>query len=54
LPDPRRNPKSAFDDQLSYVAHPELMQMKYIGQFPFYNSTDGKYNMPKEEVTKYV
>ena len=29
--------------------------MKYIRvNFHFMNSTDGKYNMPKEEVTKYA
>ncbi|MEP6646242.1 MAG: hypothetical protein ABJC12_04070, partial [Saprospiraceae bacterium] len=42
-------------DPLSYVAHPELMRMKYIRvNFHFMNSTDGRYNMPKEEVTRYA
>jgi hypothetical protein len=40
---------------LAYVAHPELIRMKYIRvNFHFMNSTDGKYNMPKEEVNNYA
>ena len=51
-PEPKVSP---CYDPLSYVAHPELMRMKYIRvNFHFMNSTDGKYNMPKEEVTKYA
>ncbi|MEP6796345.1 MAG: M43 family zinc metalloprotease [Saprospiraceae bacterium] len=46
---------SSCYEPLSYVAHPELMPMKYIRvNFHFMNSTDGKYNMPKEEVTRYA
>jgi hypothetical protein len=42
-------------EPLSYVAHPELMRLKYIRvNFHFMNSTDGRYNMPKEEVTHYA
>ena len=42
-------------DPLSYVEHPELMRMKYIRvNFHFMNSTDGKYNIPEEEVTAYA
>jgi len=42
-------------EPLSYVAHPELIKMKYIRvNFHFMNSTDGRYNMPKEEVTRYA
>ena len=51
-PEPKVSP---CYDPLSYVAHPELIRMKYIRvNFHFMNSTDGKYNMPKEEVTKYA
>jgi Pregnancy-associated plasma protein-A len=40
---------------LSYTAHPELMRMKYIRvNFHFMNSTDGRYNMPEEEVTDFA
>jgi hypothetical protein len=46
---------SSCYEPLSYTAHPELMRMKYIRvNFHFMNSTDGRYNMPKEEVTTYA
>ncbi|MEO6132904.1 MAG: hypothetical protein ABIQ02_13725, partial [Saprospiraceae bacterium] len=40
---------------LSYVAYPELMRIKYIRvNFHFLNSTDGRYSMPEDEVTRYA
>ena len=40
---------------LSYVAHPELLRMKYIRvNFHFMNSSDGRYNMTEEETAKYA
>lgn len=40
---------------LSYVAHPELMRMKYIRvNLHFINSTDGRYTIPKNEVSEYA
>ncbi len=40
---------------LSYVAHPELLRMKYIRvNVHFMNSTDGRYNMPEEEARIYA
>ena len=40
---------------LAYVAHPELLRMKYIRvNVHFMNSTDGRYNMPEEETAAYV
>ena len=40
---------------LSYVAHPELIRMKYIRvNIHFMNSTDGRYNMPEEETAAYA
>ncbi|MGB4847181.1 MAG: hypothetical protein WBP41_04645 [Saprospiraceae bacterium] len=46
---------SSCYEPLSYVAHPELMRMKYIRvNFHFMNSTDGRYNMPKAEATRFA
>ncbi len=46
---------SSCYDPLSYVAHPELMYMKYIRvNLHFMNSTDGRYNIPENEVTDYA
>jgi hypothetical protein len=40
---------------LTYVAHPELMRMKYVRvNVHFMNSTDGRYNMPEEETAAYA
>jgi len=40
---------------LAYVAHPELMPMKYVRiNIHFMNSTDGRYNMPESEATAYA
>lgn len=40
---------------LTYVAHPELMRMKYIRvNIHFMNSKDGLYNIPEEETTAYA
>lgn len=42
-------------EPLSYVAHPELMRFKYIQvNFHFMNSSDGRYNIPEEEVSAYA
>jgi|SRR5688572_10929973 len=50
------NPKvSPCTDPMSYVEHPQFIRTKYIRvNFHFMNSTDGKYNMPEEEVTFYA
>jgi hypothetical protein len=40
---------------LSYVTYPELIRPKYIKvNFHFMNSTDGRYNMSKAEVSNYA
>ncbi len=42
-------------EPLAYVAHPELLRMKYIRvNIHFMNSTDGRYNMPEEETAAYA
>lgn len=42
-------------DPLSYTEHPYLNRMKYIRvNFHFMNSSDGRYNMPEEEVVDYI
>lgn len=49
------NKLSSCYDPLAYVAHPELMRMKYIRvNIHFMNSSDGRYNMPEEETTAYA
>ncbi len=50
------NPKAGpCNEPLSYVAHPELMHMKYIRvNFHFMNSRDGKHCIPESEVTAYA
>jgi hypothetical protein len=51
-PRPKINP---CYDPLSYVAHPELMPMKYVRvNVHFMNSTDGRYNIPESETTTYA
>ncbi len=51
-PDPKGGP---CNEPLSYVAHPELMRMKYIRvNFHFMNSREGKYCIPESEVTAYA
>lgn len=45
---------NSYDPQ-AYVEHPELMRIKYIRvNFHYMNSTDGKYNMPENEVLQYT
>lgn len=40
---------------LSYVAHPELIRMKYIRvNIHFMNSSDGRYNMPESETASWA
>lgn len=51
-PEPKANP---CYDPLSYVAHPELLRMKYVRvNVHFMNSSDGRYNIPESETTNYA
>ena len=49
------NKISTCYEPLSYVAHPELLRLKYVRvNIHFMNSSDGRYNMPEEETTNYA
>ena len=42
------NKISTCYEPLSYVAHPELLRLKYVRvNIHFMNSSDGRYNMPE-------
>ena len=53
---PASNPKLPHcQDPLAYVEHDYLRRVKYIRiNMHFMNSTDGRYNMPEEEVAEYA
>ncbi|MDQ3016685.1 MAG: M43 family zinc metalloprotease [Bacteroidota bacterium] len=56
LPRSNSDPKiSPCNEPLTYVAHPELMRMKYIRvNFHFMNSKDGRHCIPESDVTAYA
>ena len=46
---------SSCYNPLSYVAYPEIIRLKYLRvNFHFMNSSDGRYNMPEEEVNAFA
>src|SRR5687768_6776188 len=50
------NPRSPHcQDPLAYIEHDYLRRVKYIRvNMHFMNSTDGRYNIPEEEVAEYA
>jgi len=57
MPRPARVPGqvSPCSNPLSYTEHPELLRPKYVRvNLHYMNSTDGRYNMPREETYQYA